>query len=149
MSPIANTSERPCCTLRAQEPISSSFVRCQEKGMRLEQDGLHKGRSILAANEQGIYRTLGLPFIDPELREGHARQTDLASPPCSISEPRRMETSAQVPIPDSSGRRRQPSVGSLGGKGPQAAVPGLRTILKIRAAARWECRGIIQARTHL
>jgi DNA polymerase (family 10) len=40
------------------------------KGMRLEPDGLHKGRLLIAADETGIYRALGLPFIDPELREG-------------------------------------------------------------------------------
>jgi DNA polymerase (family 10) len=41
-----------------------------EKGMRLENDGLHKGRTLIAADETDIYRALGLPFIDPELREG-------------------------------------------------------------------------------
>jgi DNA polymerase (family 10) len=38
--------------------------------MRLEQDGLHKGRRVLASTEEEIYRALGLPFIEPELREG-------------------------------------------------------------------------------
>jgi DNA polymerase (family X) len=38
--------------------------------MRLEPDGLHKGRSVVAAKEVDIYRALGLPFIEPELREG-------------------------------------------------------------------------------
>ena len=41
-----------------------------EKGMRLEPDGLHKGRRVIAAKEEDIYRALGLPFIEPELREG-------------------------------------------------------------------------------
>jgi DNA polymerase (family 10) len=41
-----------------------------EKGMRLESDGLHKGRTLIAGDEGDIYRALGLPFIDPELREG-------------------------------------------------------------------------------
>lgn len=41
-----------------------------EKGMRLEADGLHNGRSVVAAEETEIYRALGLPYIDPELREG-------------------------------------------------------------------------------
>lgn len=40
------------------------------KGMRLEPDGLHKGRTVIAAEESEIYRALGLPYIDPELREG-------------------------------------------------------------------------------
>jgi DNA polymerase (family 10) len=38
--------------------------------MRLEADGLHKGRSLLAGTEEEIYRALGLPLIEPELREG-------------------------------------------------------------------------------
>lgn len=41
-----------------------------EKGMRLETDGLQKGRTLIASGEVEIYRALGLPFIDPELREG-------------------------------------------------------------------------------
>ena len=41
-----------------------------EKGMRLEGDGLHKGRTLIAGDEAEIYRALSLPFIDPELREG-------------------------------------------------------------------------------
>ncbi|MGL9621342.1 PHP domain-containing protein [Bradyrhizobium sp. U531] len=41
-----------------------------EKGLRLEADGLHKGRTLIAGEEAEIYRALGLPFIDPELREG-------------------------------------------------------------------------------
>ena len=41
-----------------------------DKGMRLDPDGLHKGRRVIAAKEEDIYRALGLPFIEPELREG-------------------------------------------------------------------------------
>lgn len=41
-----------------------------ENGMRLETDGLHKGRTLIANDEVAIYRALGLPFIEPELREG-------------------------------------------------------------------------------
>ncbi|MCK1298444.1 MULTISPECIES: DNA polymerase/3'-5' exonuclease PolX [unclassified Bradyrhizobium] len=41
-----------------------------EKGLRLEADGLHKGSTLIAGNEAEIYSALGLPFIDPELREG-------------------------------------------------------------------------------
>jgi len=41
-----------------------------EKGMRLDADGLHKGRTLVAGEEADIYQALGLPFIDPELREG-------------------------------------------------------------------------------
>lgn len=42
----------------------------ERKGMRLEADELHKARNVVAAGEEGIYRALGLPFIEPELREG-------------------------------------------------------------------------------
>jgi DNA polymerase (family X) len=38
--------------------------------MTLESNGLHKGRSVIAAKEEDIYAALGLPFIEPELREG-------------------------------------------------------------------------------
>ena len=38
--------------------------------MTLEPDGLHKGRSVIAGKEEDIYAALGLPFIEPELREG-------------------------------------------------------------------------------
>jgi DNA polymerase (family 10) len=38
--------------------------------MKLEADGLHKGRGVVAAREEDIYRALGLPFIEPESREG-------------------------------------------------------------------------------
>ena len=41
-----------------------------DKGMQLDPDGLHKGRRVIAAKEEDIYRALGLPFIEPELREG-------------------------------------------------------------------------------
>ncbi|MET4426365.1 DNA polymerase (family 10) [Bradyrhizobium sp. JR18.2] len=43
-----------------------------EKGMRLEADGLHKGRTLIAGDEAEIYRALGLPYIDPALREGRS-----------------------------------------------------------------------------
>lgn len=43
----------------------------EKKKMRLEKDGLRKGRSVIASAEEDIYRALGLPFIEPELREGH------------------------------------------------------------------------------
>jgi DNA polymerase (family 10) len=45
--------------------------------MRLEADGLHKGRTLIAEDEVAIFRALGLPFIDPELREGRG-EIDLA-----------------------------------------------------------------------
>ena len=42
----------------------------ERQGMTLELDGLHKGRSVITAKEEDIYAALGLPFIEPELREG-------------------------------------------------------------------------------
>jgi DNA polymerase (family X) len=42
----------------------------EEKGMELEADGLKEGWRLLAAKEEEIYSALGLPFIEPELREG-------------------------------------------------------------------------------
>ena len=39
-------------------------------GMTLDMTGLRKGRSLLAETEEDIYSELGLPFIEPELREG-------------------------------------------------------------------------------
>ena len=47
-----------------------------EKGMRLETDGLHKGGTPIAGDEADIYHALGLPFIDPELREGRAARSN-------------------------------------------------------------------------
>ncbi|WP_166299009.1 helix-hairpin-helix domain-containing protein [Bradyrhizobium sp. 2S1] len=40
------------------------------KGLRLDSEGLHKGLGAVAAEEKDIYRALGLPYIEPELREG-------------------------------------------------------------------------------
>jgi DNA polymerase (family X) len=41
------------------------------KGLRLDGQGLRRGRKIVAAKEEEeIYAVLGLPFIAPELREG-------------------------------------------------------------------------------
>jgi DNA polymerase (family 10) len=42
----------------------------RRKGMKLEGQGLRAGRRLLAATEKEIYERLGLPFIEPELREG-------------------------------------------------------------------------------
>ncbi|QOZ71094.1 DNA polymerase/3'-5' exonuclease PolX [Bradyrhizobium arachidis] len=50
--------------------IEQLQARAAEKGMRLEADGLHKGRTLIAGDEADIYCALDLPFIDPELREG-------------------------------------------------------------------------------
>jgi len=36
----------------------------------LDATGLHRGRKVIARSEEEIYAGLGLPFIEPELREG-------------------------------------------------------------------------------
>jgi DNA polymerase (family 10) len=38
--------------------------------MKLQADGIRKGRRLVAATEADIYDALGMPFIEPELREG-------------------------------------------------------------------------------
>jgi DNA polymerase (family X) len=41
------------------------------KGLTLDREGLRRQRKVLAArSEEDIYAALGLPFIEPELREG-------------------------------------------------------------------------------
>jgi DNA polymerase (family 10) len=40
------------------------------KGFKLDATGLHRGRKTIARSEEEIYAGLGLPFIEPELREG-------------------------------------------------------------------------------
>jgi DNA polymerase (family X) len=40
------------------------------KGFTLDATGLHRGRKAVARSEHDIYAALGLPFIEPELREG-------------------------------------------------------------------------------
>ena len=46
-------------------------ARAKDKGLRLNEEGLWRGRTrIAAADERGIYRALDLDYIPPELREG-------------------------------------------------------------------------------
>jgi DNA polymerase (family X) len=52
------------------EHLEQLRILAEKKGMRIDLDGLHRGRSVVAAKEEDIYRALGLPFIEPELREG-------------------------------------------------------------------------------
>ena len=46
-------------------------------GIRLDPDGLYKGRSVSAAEERNIYPAMGQPFIEPELREGQESHLSL------------------------------------------------------------------------
>ena len=41
------------------------------KGFSLDTTGLHRGRKVTGRSEEEIYAALGLPFIEPELREGN------------------------------------------------------------------------------
>jgi DNA polymerase (family X) len=52
------------------EHLEQLRALAHQKGMKLEADGLRKGRRLIAASEEDIYHALGLPFIEPELREG-------------------------------------------------------------------------------
>ncbi|QHO73625.1 DNA polymerase/3'-5' exonuclease PolX [Bradyrhizobium sp. CCBAU 051011] len=52
------------------EHLEQLRALAEDKGMKLEADGLRKGRRLLAAREEEIYGALGLPFVEPELREG-------------------------------------------------------------------------------
>jgi DNA polymerase (family 10) len=49
------------------------------KGFELKPDGLYRGKKLVAsAAEQDIYETLGLQYIEPELREGRNEIEDAA-----------------------------------------------------------------------
>lgn len=52
------------------EHLEQFRALAEQQGMRLEADGLHNGRRLVATKERDIYDALGLPFIEPELREG-------------------------------------------------------------------------------
>ena len=52
------------------EHLDQLRTLAERKGMTLQADGLRKGRRLMAAKEEDIYEALGLPFIEPELREG-------------------------------------------------------------------------------
>jgi DNA polymerase (family 10) len=52
------------------EHLDQLRTLAERKGMTLQPAGLRKGRRLIAAKEADIYDALGLPFIEPELREG-------------------------------------------------------------------------------
>jgi len=54
----------------SSEHLEQLRALAERKGMQLQADGLRKGRRLVAATEADIYDALGLPFIEPELREG-------------------------------------------------------------------------------
>ena len=51
--------------------LTSSSRSPTTRAPLLDERGLHRGRKVIARKaEQDIYEALGLPFIEPELREG-------------------------------------------------------------------------------
>jgi DNA polymerase (family 10) len=55
----------------SSQHIEGLHALANRKGLKLGPKGLRRGRNVLAArSEEGIYAALGLPFIEPELREG-------------------------------------------------------------------------------
>ena len=55
----------------SQAHLALLRARAAKRGLSLEPAGLRRaGKSVAARTETAIYRALGLPFIEPELREG-------------------------------------------------------------------------------
>jgi DNA polymerase (family X) len=55
----------------AQAHLDQLATLARDNGMTLDETGLHRGRKVVArTTEPAIYAALGLPFIEPELREG-------------------------------------------------------------------------------
>jgi len=55
----------------SKDHVEALTALARDKGLTLDGRGLRRGRRLVAAaSEEAIYRRLGLPFIQPELREG-------------------------------------------------------------------------------
>ncbi|HEY0440937.1 MAG TPA: PHP domain-containing protein [Xanthobacteraceae bacterium] len=55
----------------SDEHVSGLTALAATKGLRLDEDGLHRGKRVIAGrSEEEIYAALRLPLIAPELREG-------------------------------------------------------------------------------
>lgn len=53
------------------EHVATLAAVARERGLTLDGGGLRRGAELLPCrDEKAVYRTLGLPFIEPELREG-------------------------------------------------------------------------------
>src|SRR4051794_16408674 len=66
------------CATGSAEHVRHLQGLAEEKGYRLERDGLFKGKRLVPSkSEEAVYAALGLPFIVPELREG-AGELELA-----------------------------------------------------------------------
>src|SRR6185369_6722186 len=70
-SPIRHTTGSRCF-VRRDRPSTSNRLEtlAKRKGLTLDAAGVHRGRKLIARSEEEIYAGLGLPFIEPELREG-------------------------------------------------------------------------------
>jgi DNA polymerase (family X) len=56
------------------EHVRELQARAQSQGFRLDERGLFQGRRLIPCpEEEDVYTALGLPFIEPELREGRGR----------------------------------------------------------------------------
>ena len=59
------------CIALADRICAGIAETCTQNGVTLDESGLHAGRKLVAAKtEEDIYKALGLPFIEPEVREG-------------------------------------------------------------------------------
>jgi len=68
--------------------IEGLHALANRKGLKLGPEGLLRGRKVLAArSEEDIYAALGLPFIEPELREGRGRSSARSRGSCRPSSP--------------------------------------------------------------
>jgi DNA polymerase (family 10) len=55
----------------SREHIEKLRALAGDKGVTIEREGIRRGPTVIAArSEEDIYNALGLPFIEPELREG-------------------------------------------------------------------------------
>ena len=54
----------------SKEHNIATRVLAIKKGLKLNEYGVFRGRKMIAGwSEQGVYRAIGLPWIEPELRE--------------------------------------------------------------------------------
>jgi len=55
----------------SKKHIDELGALARHKGFSLDRQGLSRGSTVIAGRtEEGIYKALGLAFIEPELREG-------------------------------------------------------------------------------
>ena len=70
------------------------------RGIALEDDGLQRGGKVLACpTEEAVYEALGLPFIEPELREGRDEFSSPSKAVCRRWSGRRTSAACFMRIP--------------------------------------------------